>query len=134
MIDFLTENILLVAIVLSSGLMLLWPMIQKKSQGPTLTNDQAIELINKKNAFVLDVRTPKEFKRGAIGNSVNIPFEELEKRFERVPQDRPVICVDTQMTFSVKASALLRQKGYKDVHVLADGINGWLAAKLPFSR
>ena len=134
MFEFLIDNILLVFIVLASGGMLIWPAIAKKTQGPSLDNDQAIEYINKKNAFIVDVRTPKDFKRGSIAGSHNIPFEDFEKRMTEVPKDRPVLVVDTVSTFSVKAATLLRNQGYKDVFILAEGIKGWVDAKLPFTR
>ena len=134
MIEFLLDNILLVVIVLASGAMLLWPMVSSKTMGPVLDNDQAIEYINRKNAFILDVRSPKEFKRGAIAGAKNIPFENFEARMEECPKDRPIVVVDTVHTFSVKAATQVRQKGYKDVYVLKDGIKGWVDAQLPFSR
>ena len=134
MIEFLIDNILLVFVVVASGGMLLWPTIAKKTQGPSLDNDQAIEFINKKNAFIVDVRTPKDFKRGSIAGSKNIPFEDFEKRLTEVPKDRPVLVVDTVSTFSAKAATTLRNQGYKDVFILGEGIKGWVDAKLPFSR
>lgn len=134
MFEFLIDNILLVFVVLASGGMLLWPSIAKKTQGPSLNNEQAIEYINKKNAFVVDVRTPKDFKRGSIAGSKNIPFEDFEKRLTEVPKNQPVLVVDTVSTFSAKAATLLRNQGYKDVYVLAEGIKGWVDAKLPFTR
>jgi len=133
-IEFILDNLLLVAVVLVSGGLLAWPLIADKTMGPVVDNDQAIEYINRKNAFVLDVRSPKEFKRGAIAGSKNIPFENFEARLEECPKDRPIIVVDTVHTFSHKAATLLRKKGYKDVFVLTDGIKGWVDARLPFTR
>ena len=134
MFEFLLDNIVLVAVVLSSGAFLLEPYIRKRSLGASLTNDEAIDYINKKNAFVLDVRATKDFKRGAIAGSKSIPIEGFEGRMNEVPTDRPVIVVDTVTTSSVKAAKLLRAKGYKDVFILEGGIKGWVDAKLPFTR
>ena len=83
---------------------------------------------------MIDLRDHKEFKRGAIASSTNIPFEHFADRMDQVAKDRPVILVDAVNTNSKKASEMLRSKGYNNVFVLADGIKGWVEAKLPFSR
>lgn len=134
MLDFLLDNIVLVAVVLISGGFLLEPYIRKRSMGPSLSNGEAIDYINKKNAFILDVRATKDFKRGAIAGSKSIPIDGFEGRVNEVPKDRPVIVVDTVTTSSQKAAKVLRAQGYKDVFVLEGGIKGWVDAKLPFTR
>ena len=134
MLDFLLDNIVLVAVVLISGGFLLEPYIRKRSMGPSLSNEEAIDYINKKNAFILDVRATKDFKRGAIAGSKSIPIDGFEGRVNEVPKDRPVIVVDTVATSSQKAAKVLRAQGYKDVFVLEGGIKGWVDAKLPFTR
>ena len=134
MLDFLLDNIVLVAVVLISGGFLLEPYIRKRSMGPSLSNEEAIDCINKKNAFILDVRATKDFKRGAIAGSKSIPIDGFEGRVNEVPKDRPVIVVDTVTTSSQKAAKVLRAQGYKDVFVLEGGIKGWVDAKLPFTR
>ncbi len=134
MLDFLLDNIVLVAVVLISGGFLLEPYIRKRSMGPSLSNEEAIDYINKKNAFILDVRATKDFNRGAIAGSKSIPIDGFEGRVNEVPKDRPVIVVDTVTTSSQKAAKVLRAQGYKDVFVLEGGIKGWVDAKLPFTR
>lgn len=134
MLDFLLDNIVLVAVVLISGGFLLEPYIRKRSMGPSLSNEEAIDYINKKNAFILDVRATKDFKRGAIAGSKSIPIDGFEGRVNEVPKDRPVIVVDTVTTSSQKAAKVLRAQGYRDVFVLEGGIKGWVDAKLPFTR
>ena len=134
MLDFLIDNIVLVAVVLISGGFLSEPYIRKRSMGPSLSNEEAIDYINKKNAFILDVRATKDFKRGAIAGSKSIPIDGFEGRVNEVPKDRPVIVVDTVTTSSLKAAKVLRAQGYKDVFVLEGGIKGWVDAKLPFTR
>ena len=134
MFEFLLDNILLVAVVFISGAFLLEPYVRKRSMGPSLNNEEVIDYINKKNAFVLDVRASKDFKRGAIAGSKSIPIDGFEGRVNEVPKDRPVIVVDTVTTSSVKAAKILRAQGYKEVFVREGGIKGWVDAKLPFTR
>lgn len=51
MLDFLLDNIVLVAVVLISGGFLLEPYIRKRSMGPSLSNEEAIDYINKKKCL-----------------------------------------------------------------------------------
>ena len=132
--DFLLDNIVLVAVIVATGGLLLEPQSRKRNTEPSLSNEEAIDYINKKNAFILDVRATKDFKRGAIAGSKSIPIEGFEGRVSEVPKDRPVIVVDTVTTNSQKAAKVLRTQGYKDVFVLEGGIKGWVDAKLPFTR
>ena len=50
MLDFLYRNAALVAIVLISGAMLLWPMLTRKKRGKEVDSTIATELINHKDA------------------------------------------------------------------------------------
>ena len=56
MLDFLYRNAALVAIVLISGAMLLWPMLTRKKRGKEVDSTIATELINHKDAQVIDYR------------------------------------------------------------------------------
>ncbi len=134
MFQFLIDNIVLVAVAVVSGGMLVWPMVAQRKMGAAVSNEVAIEFINKKNAQVIDLRDHKEFKRGAIASSTNIPFEQFAERLDQVAKDRPIILVDATDTNSRKASELLRSKGYNNVYILINGIKGWVDAKLPFAR
>ena len=147
--DFLLDNILLIAIILVCSVSLAWPMIQRRRTGPEVDNSSATELINRKNAQIIDLRDPKDFKKEAIANSVNIPADfkkECSARSVNIPADRiqnelgklnktrPVLLVDDDGRRSRMASPLLRGTGFKEVYILAGGLNAWRMAKLPFAR
>ena len=42
------------------------------------------------SGYLVDVRTPYEYKRGTIGNAVNIPVDELRDRLQELPTDKPI--------------------------------------------
>ena len=81
--DFLLDNILLIAIILVCSVSLAWPMIQRRRTGPEVDNSSATELINRKNAQIIDLRDPKDFKKEAIANSVNIPADRIQNGLAR---------------------------------------------------
>mgnify|MGYP002352878435 CR=1 FL=1 len=131
MLQFLTDNLLLIAIALISGGMLLWPMVRNRAGGPALTTLQATQLLNNKNAQVVDVRTPEEFKTGSLANAKNIPAAALKDRMGEIKKDKPVIIVCATGARAAGPAALLRGMGYGEVYVLSGGIAAWREAGLP---
>jgi len=66
-VEFLKENILLIALALGSGIMLLLPGFKKNAGGAAnLSPTEAVNLINRNHALVLDVREATEFSTGHI--------------------------------------------------------------------
>ncbi len=45
------------------------------------------------SVLVVDVRDEKEFKAGAIKGSINIPINDLEKKMDGLPKDKPIVFV-----------------------------------------
>ncbi|MBW1888021.1 MAG: CoA-disulfide reductase, partial [Deltaproteobacteria bacterium] len=42
------------------------------------------------DAFLLDVREPKEVAKGCVENAVNIPLGQLRERITELPRDREI--------------------------------------------
>ena len=65
--QFIQNNILMILVAVSSGTMLLWSLFGNRLRGVQEVNSAAaLQLINHKNALVLDVREEKEFNVGHI--------------------------------------------------------------------
>ncbi|HXG29391.1 MAG TPA: rhodanese-like domain-containing protein [Nevskiales bacterium] len=94
---------------------------------------EAVRLINDKNALVLDVRSPADFKKGHILNALNIPAARIEERAGEIAKfkDRPVICYCALGTVAPAVCAKLRQQGFATVYSLKGGLNAWQGASLP---
>lgn len=84
---------------------------------------------------VLDVRPPEEFAAGHLKGAINIPIDELARRFDELPKSREVIayCRGPYCLMSFDAVALLRKKGRK-ARRLQDGLPEWRLAGLPIER
>lgn len=41
--------------------------------------------------LVVDVRTPAEYSRGSFKTAVNIPINDLEKKLDTLPKDKPIV-------------------------------------------
>ena len=63
-----------------------------------------MEEVNYSEAFLLDVRTPQEYKSGSVDGSVNIPLSELKENIDQIPEDK-FILVDPN-----KVNNLLQEK------------------------
>jgi rhodanese-related sulfurtransferase len=79
----------------------------------------------KKNIFLLDVRTPDEYRQGHIKGAVLIPIGEIERRLAEVPRNRPVVTYCAVGSRSSLVSGFLAGKGYNETYNMQDGIMGW---------
>ena len=131
MSQFIVQNALLIIIAVIAAVSLAMPLINTRRFGPMVSSEQAVSLINKQNALVVDVRAQKDFKGVRIANSVNIPANEIQNRLGELSKDRTIIVVDNSGNMSAAASKLLRGVGFTKVYVLDSGLVGWMRDKLP---
>ena len=129
--QFLLDNIFLIAIAFISGGMLVWPLVRSRAAGPALTTLQATQLINAKNAVVVDVRTPEEFASGSLPGARNVPVDKFDQKLKDIKKAKPLIVVCATGSRAGKAAAQLRASGYGEVYVLAGGLAAWREAGLP---
>ncbi len=132
--NFVTENIFLIAIAFLSGGMLLWPVVNRGMAGATLGTLQATRLMNDQGALVVDVRPTAEFAAGHLPNARNIPADDVSKRAGELPAGKPVIVVCGSGSRAGKAATALRAAGRQDVFCLEGGIAGWQQAGLPLVK
>jgi rhodanese-related sulfurtransferase len=130
-VKFLLDNILLIAIAFTSGLMLLWPVVMRRTGGPGLDTLGATRLINDTHAIVLDIREPAEFAAGHLPNAKNIPMGDLEKRMGELPAAKPVLVCCASGARSGRAIGALRKAGREEVFNLQGGLEAWRQAGLP---
>lgn len=132
--QFFTDNIFLIAIAFLSGAMLVWPLIRARAAGPALTTLQATQLINSKNAQIVDVRSAEDFGKGTLPNAKNVPTATLKERMAELKKDRPVLVVCNTGSTAGPAAAQLRAAGFGEVFVLAGGLAAWREAGLPVRK
>lgn len=132
--EFFKSNILLIGLAVGSGFMLLLPSFKKGAGGvPNLSPAEAVTLINRSNAFVLDVRDEVEFASGHIADATHIPLADLEARVGELKKyQNKTILVNCQKGMrSAKACDILRKAEFTQVNNLQGGLSTWLGAKLP---
>jgi rhodanese-related sulfurtransferase len=121
---------LLIVAALTSGLMLVWPAIARVRQGG-VSSQEAVRLINREKAVIVDVSEPGEYAVAHIAGSRNIPLNRLDAARE-LPTNKtlPVILVCSSGNRAARAARALQAKGYAKAVVLAGGLTEWKAANL----
>lgn len=135
--NFVINNIWLVLVAITSGAVLVWPWISKRLSGAREVGPmEAVQLINRQDATVLDVREQGEYKAGHVANARNIPAAALEKRIVEITKlkGKPIIVACASGARSHGVFAALRRQEFTDVYVLAGGINAWQQANLPLEK
>ncbi len=132
--QFFTENIFLIAIAFLSGAMLVWPLIRNRAAWPALSTLQATQLINSKNAQIVDVRSADDFAKGSLPNAKNLPTAAIKDRIGELKKDKPVIVVCNTGSSAGPAAAQLRATGFAEVYVLSGGLAAWREAGLPVRK
>jgi len=133
-VDFLLANWMLILVALTSGTMLLLPLLQGGGAG--LTPAAAVQLINREKAVVIDVCQPDEFAAGHVGGARSIPMGELEAKLPGAVKNKatPLVMVCASGVRARRAVAIARKLGYEQAEVLAGGMKSWRDANLPVEK
>ncbi len=134
--DFVQNNILLIAVAFASGAMLIWPFVRRSAGGPWVNTLQATQMINREDALLLDVRDAAEYAKGHILGAKNVPLADLERRaaeFDR-HKAKPVIVHCDTGSRATRALGVLKARGFANVVNLAGGYGAWQQAGLPVEK
>jgi len=78
------------------------------------------EIVKTGSQLILDTRTPEEFAKGRFPGAVNIPAEEMARRYAEIPADKPVALHCSTGTRSELAYDILKEKGIKARYLRAN--------------
>ena len=137
LVQFVQNNLLLIAVAVISGAMLLWPLFRRTAGGPWVTPAQATHMINREDALVVDVRDPGEYGAGHILGAKNVPLARVEEGASELAKrkERPLIVYcDTGTNRAAKAIGALKKQGFAKVVNLNGGIGAWQQAGLPVEK
>jgi len=131
-LSFLIENWIPAVMAVVSGALLLWPALQRGAQGGAISPNEAVRLINREKAVVIDVCEPAEFAAGHVAGSRSVPLGTLQGS-KNLPSNKalPLVVVCASGTRASRAAATLRKAGYANAHALAGGLKAWREANLP---
>ncbi|HEY5645343.1 MAG TPA: rhodanese-like domain-containing protein [Pseudomonadales bacterium] len=101
--------------------------------GRSVSAQQLVDLVNRENAVVLDLRERKEFEAGHIVGSVNVPYATLESKLADLEKyrEQPLVIACRMGQHAGTAGTMLRKKGFTNVSRLTGGITEWRNQNLP---
>jgi rhodanese-related sulfurtransferase len=107
-----------------------------KRGGASVSTNTLINMVNRNNALVLDVRDSKDYKAGHIVDSLNIPYANFDKRAEELEKhkERPIIIVCKMGQHAGAVGSKLKALGFEDVRRLGGGMAEWTATNLPIVK
>lgn len=135
--QFIVSNFFPISLALLSGTMILWSMFGNRFRGvKEVDTNGALQLINHKEAFVLDVREPSEYESGHLLNAKLIPLGKLKERVGELEKykDKPLVVVCRSGNRSGTACAILSKLGFDQAYNLMGGMMAWQKASLPVKK
>lgn len=133
---FVIDNWPLILLALVSGGMLVWPALKRGGGGAvSVTPAEAVRLINREKAVLLDVAEPAEYAAGHAIGARNLPLGQLEGS-KLLPSNKtvPVVLLCASGARARRAAATLRKAGYEKAVAVGGGNGAWRDAQLPIER
>ena len=98
-------------------------------------SSEAVRLINREKAVLIDVCEPGEFSAGHAIGARNVPLGQLEGA-KALPSNKavPVVLICATGARSARGAALLRKAGYANAVTVAGGNGAWRDAQLPMEK
>ena len=131
---FLVDNWVLILAALTSGALLIWPLIQRGT-GSGVSTQEAVRLINREKAVLVDVSDAAEYAAGHAAGARNVPLAQLPTHKD-LPSNKtlPLILVCPTGSRAAKGAEVLRKAGHASVVSLRGGTAAWREASLPIER
>ncbi len=130
-------NMMLFGAAAATGAMLLWPLLMRPFRaGREVSAHEAVQLINRRDALVVDVRDTGEFEAGHVAGARHVPEKQLVERLRELEKfkTRPIIVTCRSGTRSDVAVQVLRRNGFGEAMNLRGGIGAWEQAGMPLEK
>jgi len=111
--------------------------LEGRRAGRKLSPQEVVQLLNREQAVLVDVRDRKDFREGHIRGSLHLPLSSLKERageIRKKNEEAQVVVVDKAGQHSGHAVKLLQSAGIEPVARLNGGISEWRASNLPLAK
>src|SRR5262249_10883316 len=88
-----------------------------------LEHDPSVQLV--------DVRSRSEWLKGHLPGAISIPLLDLDSSGQFIDPSRPSLVYCHEGYRATTAASVLLRHGAREIAILIDGIEGWLASGLP---
>ena len=108
-------------------------MHEMRKSGPSLSPQQAINLVNSEKGVFLDMRDAGDYKQGHIVDALHIPAARLGERMSELEKyrERPVILVCKMGQQASAAGKQLKANKFEKVYKMSGGMMEWGNLQLP---
>ena len=132
---FIVDNWLLLAVAISSGALLAWPLLRGAGAG-ALSAQGAVQLINRERGVLVDLREPEEFAAGHPIGAKNVPLNQLEAKLAGAVKNKtvPLLLICASGARAQRAVAVAKKLGYEQAQAVAGGLKSWKEANLPVEK
>ncbi|MEM1156161.1 MAG: rhodanese-like domain-containing protein [Pseudomonadota bacterium] len=130
-LEFLAQEWILTLALLVVIVMLI--LHESRKSGPSVTPQQAINLVNSQQGIFVDLRDNADFQKGHIVEAMHIPSTKLESRMAELDKfkEKPVVLVCKMGQQSSAAGKQLKAAGYSQVYKMTGGMMEWSNLQLP---
>jgi rhodanese-related sulfurtransferase len=134
-VTFFLEHWYIVLTAIVSGALLLWPSISRSGGSGRVSASEAVMLINREKAVLIDVSEPGEYASSHASPACNIPFGQLEGSKD-LPSNKalPVVLMCPTGARAGRAVTLLKKRGYEKASAVIGGLAAWREAQLPVEK
>lgn len=117
-------------------LILVMEVQRARRLGGGVDSAAAVRLINREDAWVLDVRDAAAFKQGHIIEAKNIPEARLDESLSSLEsqKERPVIVCCEEGNRAASVVERLARAGFARPLLLRGGLRAWREAELPLEK
>ena len=106
----------------------------KGTDFPIISQTDLVNRLGSDNSpVIIDVRSSKEFASGHVPGAVNIPYNEIKGRLEKlnIGRNEEIVLYCERGGRASMAGSILREEGFSTVQHLDGDMNAWRLNKLP---
>lgn len=135
--EFIGNNMILAglfAVVLAAWVT--WELSRLARKWREISTREAVHLINREDALVLDVSNSTEHAAGHIIGAMHMPPSRIESGNQQLlkHRERPVMVYCKNNQVAPQMANRLVKLGFTNVSVLAGGLTQWISDQQPVSR
>lgn len=134
LIEFAGNHLILVSAFFFVSALLIVNLIQAGG-GRALLPIEAVQMMNREGATVLDIRSESDYADGHIINAKNMPAAELKTKHAELKKlaDQPILVYCATGQASLGALKELNTAGVEQAYSLKGGIAAWRSDNLPLT-
>jgi rhodanese-related sulfurtransferase len=121
--------------IIVAALLLLWGSQGFAAIASNVGPEDAATMIKQRpEVYLLDVRTPQEYRQAHLADAQLIPIDQIERRLAEIPKGRPILVYCAVGSRSAQVFSYLARRGYPELYNLDGGIVAWMQRGYPVKQ